>query len=171
MEITVLSTYKILKEKAFNSDISETWVDWAIEMIEAGYESENLYELAGISRPYNQFELHDLTSKVLKDLELDFSNKELTLRNYVYYIISNSINKPETYLKTLRELNTLCTELNFDKEYLDFYFLYFAKDDLIQYDSQSYWTGADKTNIDSIIKSTFENWNKKVDEERIQNAV
>jgi hypothetical protein len=74
-------------------------------------------------------------------------------------------------LKTLRELNTLCTELNFDKEYLDFYFLYFAKDDLIQYDSQSYWTGADKANIDSIIKSTFENWNKKVDEERIQNAV
>jgi hypothetical protein len=79
MEITVLSTYKILKEKAFNSDISEAWVDWAIEMIGAGYESENLYELAGISRPYNQFELHDLTSKVLKDLELDFSNKELTI--------------------------------------------------------------------------------------------
>jgi hypothetical protein len=171
MEITVLSTYKILKEKAFNSDISETWVDWAIEMIGAGYESENLYELAGISRPYNQFELHDLTNKVLKDLELDFSNKELTLRNYVYFIISNSINKPETYLKTLRELNTLCTELDFDKEYMDFYFLYFAKDDLIESETQWYWTGADRTNIDSIIRTTFENWNKKIEEERKKNAV
>lgn len=55
----VLSTYKILKAKAFNEDIDESWVDWAFEMMEAGYQSDNLYMLAGVTKPYNQFELHD----------------------------------------------------------------------------------------------------------------
>jgi hypothetical protein len=32
----VLSTYKILKSKAFNENINEGWIDWAMEMIEAG---------------------------------------------------------------------------------------------------------------------------------------
>ena len=35
----VLLTYKILKAKAFNENIDETWVDWALEMMEAGYQS------------------------------------------------------------------------------------------------------------------------------------
>ena len=94
MRQPVLSTYKILKEKAFNSDIDETWIDWAIEMMEAGFESDNLYELAGISRPYNQFELHDLTNKVLNDLSLDYSDRKLVTKNYVYFIITNSVNIP-----------------------------------------------------------------------------
>ena len=71
----VLSTYKILKEKACNADIDESWVDWAIEMMETGFEVESLYELAGISKPFNQFELQNLTNKVLEDLSLDYSNR------------------------------------------------------------------------------------------------
>jgi hypothetical protein len=51
MKKPVLSTYKILKDKAFNADINESWVNWAIEMMEEGFESINLYELAGTTRP------------------------------------------------------------------------------------------------------------------------
>ena len=65
----VLSTYKILKGKAFNEDIDETWIDWAIEMMEAGYESDNLYMLAGETKPFRQFELQELTRKILEDLD------------------------------------------------------------------------------------------------------
>jgi len=32
----VLSTYRILMKKAFNEDIDESWVEWALEMMEAG---------------------------------------------------------------------------------------------------------------------------------------
>ena len=46
-----------------------------MEMMQAGYEAISLYELAGISKPYNQFELQELTERVLKDLKLDYSNK------------------------------------------------------------------------------------------------
>lgn len=154
----VLLTYKILKEKAFNSDIDESWVDWALQMMQAGFEADSLYQLAGISKPYNQFELQDLTSKVLKDLNLNFSDKKRTIRNYVYYIVSNTTDEPEKYLETLRELKDLCIDLNMEDEYMNFYLLYFAKDDLMETEDQWYWDGADRTNIDNIIKEQFGVW-------------
>src|ERR1043165_5095957 len=113
----VLSTYKILKAKALNEDIDESWIDWAMEMIEAGYESENLYMLAGITKPYNQFELQELMRKVLHDLHLEYSDKETALKNYVYFLISNSIDHPETYIKILRELKDICIDLDMDSGY------------------------------------------------------
>jgi len=33
----VISTYRVLMKKAFNEDIDEAWIDWALEMIKAGY--------------------------------------------------------------------------------------------------------------------------------------
>ena len=154
----VLSTFKILMEKSFNSDIDETWINWAMEMMEAGFENENLYVLAGISKPYNQFELQDLTTKVLTELNLEFSNQKLVIKNYVYYLISNSIYKTETYLETLRELKEICIGLNMEDEYMNFYLLYFVKDDLIEQEDQYYWDNATRENIDQIITENFMNW-------------
>lgn len=161
MPIKVLSTYKILKNKAFNNDIDESWVDWAIEMIEAGYESDNLYELAGKTKPYNQFELQVLTDKVLTDLELDYKDKESTISNYVYFLISIYIDKPDNYHKLLRELMLICIDLDMDENYNDFYLLYFAKDDLIYSENQWYWQGADRSNIDSIIRVQLQDYMTK----------
>ncbi|RYZ27993.1 MAG: hypothetical protein EOO10_11010 [Chitinophagaceae bacterium] len=154
----VLSTYKVLKAKAFNENIDETWIDWALEMIEAGYESENLYMLAGETKPYNQFALQELTNKVLKDLNLEYSDKDAVIRDYVYYLISSSVDRPETYYKTLRELKNICIELDMDSQYMDFYLLYFAKDDLLVDEVQWYWDGATRENIDQIISERFKNW-------------
>lgn len=154
----VLSTYKILKAKAFNEDIDEAWTDWAIKMIEAGYESENLYMLAGETKPYNQFELQQLTNKVLQDLKLDYSDKDAVIRNYVYYLISTSVDRPETYYRTLRELRDICIQLDMDSQYMDFYLLYYAKDDLMEDEVQWYWDGANRENIDQIIRDKFRQW-------------
>ena len=149
-----MSTYKILMNKAFNHDIDESWIDWAMEMIEAGFQSDNLYILAGMTRPFNQFELQDLTNNVLRDLHLDNSDKEAVIRNYVYFIITNAINNPDSYLLTLRELKDIYIGLDMEKEYTDFYLLYFAKDDLIESENQWYWDGATRENIPDFITGT-----------------
>lgn len=162
----VISTYRILMKKAFNEDIDESWVEWALEMMEAGYESDNLYILAGITKPYNQFELQELTNKVIADLNLDTNDKSLTIRNYVYYILTTTINKPNKYLFTLREVKDICIGLDMDSEYMDFYLLYFAKDDLNESENQWYWDGADRDNIDVIIKEKFQEYIDKIDENR-----
>ncbi len=163
----VISTYRILMKKAFNEDIDESWVEWALEMMEAGYESDNLYILAGITKPYNQFELQELTDKVIADLNLETSDKSLTIRNYVYYILSTTINEPSKYLSSLREVKDICIELDMEKEYMDFYLLYFAKDDLNESENQWYWDGADRNNIDEIIKGKFKEY---IDETRKTSA-
>jgi hypothetical protein len=162
----VLSTYKILKEKAFNSDITESWIDWAIEMMEAGYESINLYELAGTTRPYNQFELKELTNQVFKDLNLDYSDKTKTLKNYVYFLLTSNIDKPVKYNIVLREFRDIYYELDADAEYQDLALLYWAKDDLIYSEVQHYWDGANRTNIDKIISETFRQYIAKFKDQK-----
>ena len=171
MEKRVLSTFKILKEKAFNTDIDGSWIDWSIEMIQSGYETDSLYELAGISKPYNQFELQDLTNKVLKDLNLDFSNIRKTLKNYAYFLIQSNLENPENYFNVLKEFRDIYYELDMDKEYQDFAFLYWAKEDLNYGDNQHYWDGADATNIDKIIKEKFQLYVKGIDNEIKNEAI
>jgi hypothetical protein len=166
MQKPVLSTYKILKEKAFNSDIDESWIDWAIEMMEAGYEADSLYQLAGTLKPYNQFELQALTTRVLKDLQLDYSDKRKALKNYVYFLITSNLDKPEHYYKVLREFRDIYYELDMDSEFQDLALLYWAKDDLLcGADYQYYWKGANRENIDTIIKETFELLKRKFETE------
>lgn len=159
----VLSTYKILKDKAFNSDIDESWAHWAIEMIEAGFESKSLYELAGIEIPFNQFVLQELTDRVLSDLGLSFTDTKIVIENYCYFIIKNSIPNSESYYKVLKELKNICIDLDHAKKYFDFYLLFFAKDDLLVDTVQWYWDGADRENIDRIIHDYFIQWVKKLE--------
>lgn len=150
-------------EKAFNKDIDESWVEWALEMMEAGYESDNLYILAGISKPYNQFELQDLTHKTLAYLNLEIKDRLLTIRNYVYYIITKTIIQPTNYLTILKEIKDICIDLDMDSAYMDFYLLYFAKDDLNESENQWYWDDANRSNIDQIIKENFQKYLNKID--------
>lgn len=166
----VLSTYKILMNKAFNHDIDESWIDWAMEMTEAGFQSVTLYILAGTTRPYNQFELQELTDNVLRDLHLNFDNKDKVIRNYVYFIITSTTNKPDNYLMTLRELKDICISLDMEKDYMVFYLLYFAKDDLVESENQWYWDGATRENIDDIIKKQFIKWTTDYKEYQINYA-
>ncbi len=163
MKKPVLSTYKILKEKACNADIGESWADWAIEMMQVGYEAESLYQLAGISKPFNQFELQDLTNKVLNDLQLDYSDKQKTIKNYIYFLLKSNLEKTDKYYEVLKEFRDIYYELDMESEFQDLALLYWAKDDLIYDENQHYWDGANRTNIDKIIREQFEIYIKRFD--------
>ena len=149
----VLSTYKILSDKVLNRDIDESWIVWAQDMVAAGFESINLYELAGFTRPYNQFELIDLTDVVLSDLQLDYSDPHTVVRDYVYFIITTGLEDTDSYLALLRKI--IDVGLDMEGEYQDFQSLYYAKDDLTESENQWYWPDANRQNIDSVIKDRF----------------
>jgi hypothetical protein len=53
-----------------------------------------------------------------------------------------------------------------DSEFQDLALLYWAKDDLIYEDHQHYWDGANRSNIDKIIKAQFELYIKEFDNEK-----
>jgi hypothetical protein len=157
----IKSTYEILAWKYLNKDVDEKWSEWAIEMMMVGYDTEHLVELAGIEKPFNQFELKDLTDKVFEELNLDYSNQEIVIKNFVLYLGEQVLSEKKDLLNTLEVLKDICIELDYEETIYDFYSLYFAKDDLETSEVQWYWNGADKSNIDQICFDYFKDWINK----------
>lgn len=151
-------TYKILLLKLLNRSVDEEWSSWAVEMMLVGFETEHLIELAGISRPFNQFELRDLTDKVFDELNLDCANKSKIIIEYVSYLVSRVLKGNEEYYEVISHLKDLCIELDYDMKLYDFYSLYFAIEDLEYFEIQCYWEGADRSNIDKVCQKYFEKW-------------
>ena len=161
MQSLVKTTSVILAYKALNRNIDKFWIDWAVDMLLNSFDTEHLIILAGISSPYDQFELQTLTDKVLEELGLDYSNKEEVIKGYVRYLIQTGTEEDlniTSLLKLLRELTDLYYELDYDSNLLVFFNLYYGLDDLQQDEVQWYVNNMDRSNMLSIVKNTFDQW-------------
>nr|WP_298891611.1 hypothetical protein [uncultured Acinetobacter sp.] len=151
----VKTTVEILAFKALNRSIDQFWVNWAIDMLTAGYDTEHLKMLAVEIQPFNQFEMQMLTDKVLDELQLSYNNKDQIIKNYVSYLIDKSLNGELNSFSVLSILKDIYLELDCEEDLEDFNQLYFAKDDLFHSPVQWYWHGATQENIDDIIIEYF----------------
>lgn len=150
------STYKILCYRVLEWPIDKEWIDWAIEMIQAGFETENLLYLASFDLTENQFKLQEVANKAFKELHLDLSDRMRVINNYVNYTIEIALSRKIDYYSALNTLNGLYLgSLDFLS---DFNQLYWAKYDLIASENTWEWPGANRDNIDSIIENYFKNW-------------
>jgi hypothetical protein len=157
----VKSTAEILAFKALNLEVDKTWVDWAVDMLMAGFNTEHLAILAGESEPFNQFQMQELVDKVLAELQLGFKDKAQTIKNYACYLIDKSLNGELDNFKVLDILKDICIELDYEKYLYEFYLLYFAKYDLSYSKNQYYWNGATRENIDKVVTNYFVVWKTK----------
>jgi hypothetical protein len=130
-------------------------------MMVAGFKTEHLIELAGIEKPYNDFGLNELTDKVFEELELNYDNEEQVVKNYILYVLDQVLVQEREVEKTLRELNRLCIDLDYNKQLYDFYSLYNAMDELNYSENQWYWEGANRSNILEICLDYFTSWTEK----------
>ena len=161
MQPSVKTTPAILAYKALNRNIDKFCIDWAVNMLMNGFDTEHLIILAGISAPYDQFELQALTDKVLLELGMDYSNKDEVIKGYVRYLIETGAEEEPNItssLKLLRELRDLYYELDYDRNLLVFFNLYYGVDDLQQDEVQWYVDDMDRGNMLSVIKNTFAQW-------------
>ncbi|EHQ30080.1 hypothetical protein [Mucilaginibacter paludis] len=152
------STYQILAYKVLGQSIDDEWVNWAVEMLQAGFDTESLTILAGVSPFYNQFELQALTDRVFNELQLDYSDAEAVLANYTSFLATVCLAGQRDYLAAFRSLKDIHIGLGYASNFTNFYTLYFAKADLLVSEHQWYWPGADRSNIDAIMKAEFEAW-------------
>lgn len=154
----VPSTYQILAWKFFDRSVDQRWADWAVEMMLAGFETESLPMLALLEKPYNQFELKELTDRILDELGLSNQDKGLVMCNYASYLINLGIKEERDISSVLNSLKDMYLALDGDATFLNFYLLAYAKEDLNFSEVQYYWDGADRTNIDKIISEEFQKW-------------
>jgi hypothetical protein len=154
------ATAEILAFKMLGESVDKRWINWAYDMLCAGFETESLVMLAGEVEPYNQFELQSLTNKVFSELYLTWDNTKETLINYVGYLIDEALAgklKAESVLSIIKDIYY---QLYYDSLLRDFYLLYYAYDDLKHSENQYYWDGATRGNITLIIQQYFMNWKK-----------
>jgi hypothetical protein len=154
----IKSTYKILALYVLNRDADESWAIWALDMLSAGFESDQLILLAGISKPYNQFYLRELTARAFAELSLDTSSLEKALNDYTLYLVEDALAGNLSYSAVLAELKDIFNELHQISFLSPFYLLYFAEDDLKFSRHQFYWPGATRQNIQETISEYFRDW-------------
>lgn len=153
-------TSQITFYKNIKRDIDEKWVEWAVAMLMAGNESESILELAGITKPFNQFEMDELTDRVFSENKIDLSNESLIQKNFAVASVREVLSGTRDMDDTLQEFKSLSDYFNED-EFIDFYCLWWAKDDLKYSNSQQYWEGATSENIDEICLNYFKEYISK----------
>ena len=150
--------HEILYDKIYFNILDERVVVWAIDMLEAGFDSEHLRMLAGAEKPYSYFALNPLYEKVINELGIKVPDSTKITENYINYMVDKVIVGNENPIKAVTILKDLCVSNNYQKELMDFYLLYFAKIDLQNDTVQWYWPDADRSNIDTIILDYFKKW-------------
>jgi hypothetical protein len=158
MNCWVPSTKEILAWRALNRSVNEAWVDWAVSMLEAGHDTWHLAILAGATEPFNQFEMIAIVDKALAELGCDWSDKEAVIRDYVTELLQQMVAHQIMSRNALRILADMCIEMDYPRDLLDFYLLYFAQDDLRTSQVQWHWLHATRDNIEEVIREHATQW-------------
>jgi hypothetical protein len=154
------STAEIVLFKMLGRSVDERWVNWAYDMLLAGFETEELVILAGEHSPFDQFGLQRLTDKIFSELGLAFDNEKTVYKNYICYLLNEVILGNRDAVTALNSIQGIYLE-NYDRTLQPFAELYWAYEDLIYSDTQYYWDGATRGNIRLIIREYFVKWQKE----------
>ena len=143
----VASTAEILVYKQQNININAQWKDWALEMLMAGYETENLFILAGEDIHCNPFEFAELTDKIFEELHLNEIDSNSIIILYSLFIVKSVIQSPDKnkVSAALNKLEQECINNEYNTFLYDFYLLSNAIDELKALGEQWYWNDASLT--------------------------
>lgn len=147
-----VTTSQLLASKALQETAGQQCVDWAITMLEQGYESDHLLRLAGMVPPYNHFEISYLRDRALEELNVEDVAIDVALTRFASQIVTEALNGGRTMLSAMEIIKDLCIGNDYQSNLMDFYLLYFAYTDLQQFDVQWYWPNATHNNIEEIVR-------------------
>jgi hypothetical protein len=151
-------TYKIVANSEISDFNTDDCVDWAIEMVGVGNETEHILILAGLTKPTNYFETIKYLKTALSECGLSEKTGEDGIASYAFYYIkqiANSINVRANLAKVFK----YNIETNYDKSVYDFYLLYWAWGDFDWGNTtQEYWPEATKDNIEKIVVDQAKKW-------------
>ena len=138
----------------FDYDLS---IDWAIELIRRGVESENVLIVASFSKPVDREEIRPYISGALKELGLAEKYGDYSLIANAHYDLDQILNGHEVR-GNLFKLKSLYLETDFDRRLQPFYLLYHAWRALEEYGENYYFEGVDLNNIELVLKQQAQLW-------------
>lgn len=132
-------------------------IDWAIELIRNGIESENILIVASFSKPVDREEIKPYITGALKELNLTEKYGEYALVANAHYYLEQILNDYEIR-KNLSKLHEICLNADMDSRLMPFYLLYHGWDELEEIGVNYYFEGADLDNIEEVIKEQARIW-------------
>ena len=127
-------TYKIVAFAEIQQVDTNESIDWAIEMMELGYESASLHMLAGFTKPTNYFEVIAYVKDTLDELRIEMKSGDDAILSYACYYV-HQIAKGQIVRENLTELYKFCQMRDYEDLVYDFYLLYWAWNQLDYEDS------------------------------------
>lgn len=136
----------------FNYDVA---VDWAIDLLRQGTETENVLILASFTKPADLYEVRPYVTAALRDLRIEEKEGDDAVRGYVCFRLQEIIDGHRVR-ENLYELKDLYTDLDLGLSL--FYFAYFAWKDLEEGYPNFYLEGAGLGNIEQMVKEEAKKW-------------
>lgn len=150
-------TYKVVAYQAVPNFIWDEAVDWALDMIELGFDTESLLILAGLTKPLNYFETVSYLNAAISELGLQFRSGDEGIISYSSFYV-NQIAQSIRIRENLGKLSEFVPQVDYPSSIYDFYSLYWAWDDLDDVDMQWYYDGATLDNIEQLAVAKANQW-------------
>lgn len=153
-----LSTRAVQAARVLNFTPDQRWVDWAERMLVEGTDTPGLRIMAGLLPPFSSFEVTQLLDRVLDELGVSAMSGDEALAAYAHDLVSGLLDDPQSTDKVLQELSQLCIAADYASMLMPFYLLCHARLDWAVYEYQHYWAGADRSNIDQVVRDKAQRW-------------
>ena len=158
-------TYKMLGHTVVESFDYNDAIDWAIQMLQAGYETPSILLLAGTTKPTNYFDTESTLTSAFNELHIPMPIEEHAIIAYAtYYALQLKAGKDiKQNLEVLSELAFMEGESYHRMS--DFSLLRDAWthiDDLFY--EQLYWPAVNEDNIEDITKECANDWLEEHDD-------
>lgn len=85
-------TRKLFAYRYMNRTTSEDIVQWALLMLESGYETPSLNILAGLTKPLFSSEVEEYFYHTIKELGWEFPEGENCVRDYIRFLAEKIVN-------------------------------------------------------------------------------
>lgn len=152
-------TYKVVAFPAIEKLAVEDCIDWAMEMLELGYETPRLLILASFEKGDSYFEIKSYLEKAILELGLEIKFGEEAIGSYVFYYVTK-IAEGEKVRQNLSMIYGFWFEKYNDSLASGFIKLHWAWQQLDYEDNDAnhYWDGANRENIEQIVVSYAQEW-------------
>lgn len=132
-------------------------VDWAIELIKKGIETDNILILASFTKPVDSFEIRPYVNAVLADLGLEKKEGDASIITKVDYHLQEILNGIGIR-KNLDSLYNLCIETNHEYGLVPFYLIWNGWQSLDDSRVNYYSEGTDLISIEKELKQQAQIW-------------
>jgi hypothetical protein len=132
-------------------------VDWAIELIRKGFDTDNILILASFSKPVDSTEIRPYVSAVLNDLGLEEKSGNIGVIGITHFYLQEILNDNSIRLN-LFELYKLCIETNHEYGLSTFYLIHCGWEDLEDIGVNNYCEGNDPKSILETLRKEAKLW-------------